>query len=135
MSILAYDLIKITIGSETLYARPIKWDREDNDGQGNDINKNPISPIRYMATCPNCAQLLEFDNNQLYSSSNDVKNNIMCTLCKHGNNRIEADDFKSESDVVIVEDNQSKILDVFRDPISDGVFVYTVDIDKYREIE
>ena len=55
-----YDLRQVLIGSHELMARPIKWDGEDETGSGQDADGDDITPILYMITCPECAQLIEF---------------------------------------------------------------------------
>jgi len=42
-----FDLIPIKFGNEEVDCRPIEWDSEN-------------VPIKYMTTCPKCAQLIEF---------------------------------------------------------------------------
>lgn len=72
----SFDLITVQIKDETIQARPIEWDRELADGKGNDKDGVPITPTRFMTTCPYCSQLIKFRHSDIYDGSN-----IKCPEC------------------------------------------------------
>lgn len=71
-----FDLIIVKIKNESIQGRPFEWDRTPADSAGNDEAGVPITPTRYMTTCPFCAQLIKFRPEELYDD-----NNIKCPSC------------------------------------------------------
>jgi hypothetical protein len=73
----AYDLLNIKINDKDTTARPIAWDSYDNRGIGKKDNDEDINPIRFMTTCVECAQLIEFNIDE--AKRGDM--NIGCLRC------------------------------------------------------
>jgi len=79
LSINAYELKAVSIGDETVYARPVAWDQEDEDGFGNSKTGEPISAITWETVCPTCGQLLHFNASHVFSG-----NLVVCNVCGAG---------------------------------------------------
>lgn len=90
-----FDLIPIKFGDEEISCRPIEWDSEN-------------VPIKYMTTCPKCAQLIEF-------MIEDVcEDRYYCPNCENGKKEYavcmdESDDDDMDIDE-IVEEQENDIL-------------------------
>lgn len=79
-----FNLFKIKILDEELYARPIEWDDEIVDIEGHNALGEQVNAIKYECTCPNCSNLIEFTINDIYKDYNN-NDNIKCPLCNSGN--------------------------------------------------
>lgn len=80
-----YSLTSVRIKSEGIYARPVGWDRPDEDGFGNGKNGRPIQAIEWHTTCPFCGNLIHFGLDSLYVAEDGSANNIRCEECNSGN--------------------------------------------------
>lgn len=108
-----YDLKEVRLGTEVLYARPIEWDREQADGNGNDKFGNPILPIKFESTCPKCAQLISFGPKDIFFSTKGFES-IACTTCSAG---------AEQAPVAAVVVNKIKAdKSPFVDPLADNSF-------------
>lgn len=76
-----YDLLDITVGGEEIAARPIAWSGVD-EGEGLDADGNSITVLKYVSTCPKCAQLMEFTPAEVAKSGDD--NIVICQTCGAG---------------------------------------------------
>lgn len=108
-----FDLKEFKIGKDTAYARPIGWDGVDADGCGNDKDGKPITAIRFAATCPACAQLVEFNASDMFKGSDNSENNIICLSCNAG---VELTPNKPAAIAKVVE-----IKSPFVDPVAGGL--------------
>lgn len=68
-----YDLLPLTIAGEQLYVRPIEflYDAKTNEA---------TEAIKYVSTCPKCAQLLEVEAKDIIES-NDKYYYSACSEC------------------------------------------------------
>lgn len=69
------------LGTYTLSARPVQWDRVIVDINGRDVNKEYAIPILYEGTCPYCSNLLEIMPNII---------SIKCIHCKKGEDKFDS---------------------------------------------
>lgn len=74
-----YDLLEINVGQETLQARPIEWSGEIVDGYGNDSDGELVKAIKWMTTCPECADLIEFESKSIFVIDDDK--HVICQSC------------------------------------------------------
>ena len=56
-----FELVKVLVADEAVLARPVKWDREADDGEGHDADGKFITPIAYECVCPHCGNMVIFD--------------------------------------------------------------------------
>ena len=124
----AYNLIDIQIKNQKTQARPVAWDREIWDGEGNDRSGNPVSPTEFNTTCPFCASLVHFNAEDLYTSLSGIENNVGCDACGAANQPSEVVEENSED---AVEANYT----TFRDPIAAGLFGGEVDFSRLEKID
>lgn len=138
MSVPAYDLIEVNVGSHTIAARPIEWDGKDYDGAGNGENGQQINAIVFMTTCPACAQLVQFNKTDIYTADDKSINNVRCTSCNLGRNPTPSPDDIHDLVVVLDEPEQpsddeadsAPSADIFIDPILSGDYEIAVDADR-----
>lgn len=107
-----FELITVKLADEFVQARPVAWDKEIVDGFGNDKDGNEVTPVEFDATCPKCGNLVHFSTKDIYKVSGD--DNIKCGECFAGNERAP---------------------DLFKDPISAGVFKMDVDVDLLTKLD
>jgi hypothetical protein len=136
-----YDLIYVRVGSEVLQARPIAWDREVWDGEGNDREGNPVEAIEFVTTCPHCANLIQFKKDEIYYTSEaDVSisdrwavggapTDVGCVTCGVGNPKLEVNDSVEEEPKIAV------VRTSFKDPIADGLFGDEIDFTRLQTID
>lgn len=79
-----YSLKPVFVDGVVLHARPTEWDKPSTDGFGNDADGNPIVPTKFMATCPQCAQMIIFTPNDMFVGKDGSPDNIACGECKAG---------------------------------------------------
>ena len=122
-----YGLKDVVVGKESIMARPVGWDKEDYDGFGHDKDGNDVNAIQWHATCPACAQLLDFEHKDVYVVDNVEY--VGCSSCKTGEKpEISgisglAKEELGISNPVDIEELVGKLEDAkFIDPIADGLF-------------
>jgi hypothetical protein len=125
---LCYQFIDIQIKDCKSQARPVSWDREIWDGNGNDIKGNPVNPIEFDTTCPFCANLIHFRVQDLYVAENGTINNIECGSCGVSNLRVESE-IKVEGKMV------EPTVTTFRDPIAAGLFGDEIDFERLKQFD
>ena len=72
-----YRRIDIVVGGESLTARPIEFEYDNEE--------NPIKVLKYETTCPNCGQAIQFALSETIII-NDISN-VSCT-CDANNKKI-----------------------------------------------
>lgn len=71
----AYQLISVMVGDTEIDARPVEWVELEHNGEGYDLEGEPLKPIAYQTTCPHCAQLISF-------KVEDIKEGkVICPTC------------------------------------------------------
>lgn len=123
-----YQLIDVQIGNQQTQARPVAWDREIWDGNGNDKNGEPVKPTEFNTTCPFCANLIHFNVDELYIAVDGSSNNVGCYTCKVANQKSEIASEEKETTVVASRTT-------FRDPIAEGLFGDEIDFEKLKKID
>jgi hypothetical protein len=139
-----YELIHVRVGSEVLQARPIAWDREVWDGEGNDRDGVPVEAVEFVTTCPFCANLIQFKKDEIYYSSNPgasdkgpgtsrwavggAPTDVGCVTCGAGNAKLEVEELEPELETVVVRTS-------FKDPIASGLFGDEVDFERLKVID
>ena len=133
MSIPAYDLIEISVGTHIVSARPIEWDGKDYDGGGNDADGKPINAVVYMTTCPVCAQLINFKHEEIYIALDKSERNIKCPSCGLGKDGASTPDDVHDLVVLLDEDSDTVYKNgtstLFVDPILSGEFDIPIEVD------
>lgn len=65
----AYELLEIRMKegehTEVLYARPIKWNKDDFTGEGIDDEGHEIEAVEWEFSCPDCGQLSTIDKDNV----------------------------------------------------------------------
>lgn len=84
-----YEWSEITVYKELVRARPVGWDREIVDSDGNDKDGIPVVAVEFETTCPYCGNLLQFKTSDIYCSVGNSAN-IKCGTCNKGNEKIVA---------------------------------------------
>ena len=128
-----YQLIDIQIKNDKTQARPIAWDRTLVDGEGNDEAGKPVVSIKFATTCPFCANLIEFNRDDLYTATNKSINNIKCETCGAANQKAEIaakeEEEKKTENVVVAH------YTTFRDPIAAGLFGEEIDFERLEKMD
>ena len=120
----AYDLVYITIGTETVGARPTSWDAEDVTGSGVDVNGNEVNPTEWMTTCPACADLVNVLKPNIYIATDKTEYCVKCPTCETGK------EFKKSQFAAASEPAERKPdAATFIDPIKKGLFDHSIDRD------
>lgn len=117
-----YEFINIIIKDVDMQARPTGWDREIYDNEGNDRFGVQVKPTTFETVCPFCANLVSFDQVEIYESPDGAKNNVKCSHshCEAGNPGIDKTKvYKAE----------------FSDPIAAGLFGDEIDFKRLKKID
>lgn len=134
-----YTLMPVYIGPHMVYSRPIEWNAEDVDGFGNDKEGKPVKAVRWHSTCPECAQLIDFDNSKIFTDGKDLF--VACEECGTGSTsektalssaKVEEKDdvFEDEEDLHDSWLPMSKTTtSMFVDPISAGKIMIDVNLE------
>ena len=128
-----YKLIDVKLSREKIQARPVAWDREIHDGEGNDRKGNPAISTEFHATCPYCGNLVHFARTDIYKDSL-AEDNVKCGECKRGNKPVDGDlEAVKEVKVTLPEFKAKK--QSFIDPIGSGIFDVEVDMELLEKVE
>ena len=119
-----YELITIKVKKEEVLARPVAWDREIYDGEGNDKKGVPVNPTEFHATCPHCGNLIHFSLEDMYVAVSG-ENNVKCGECGAADIPAEA----KEEKVILPSDV------VFLDPIAEGLFDLEIDEELLKKVD
>lgn len=119
----SFDLISIKIKNEHVQARPIEWDREPADGKGNGADGEPITPVKFMTTCPYCAQLINFRCDELYDGDN-----LKCPACSAHTPPSKVESMTIEMEMAQAPDIKFSVVESpFIDPVANKL----IDTDNY----
>ncbi len=119
-----YELISVIVKGETVFARPVAWDREIYDGMGNDAKGEPAVPTEYHATCPHCGNLIHFLVDDMYVAISG-KNNIRCGECGAASAPAESVETKVIQPVDMT----------YLDPIAEGLFDIEIDQELLEKLD
>jgi len=119
MEQVTYKLGEFIVAGVKSSARPIEWDREIIDGEGNDAFGVPAIPIKYECSCPNCGNCVSFSASLLCvkcpecGAGNDVfSEQYESPFCDPGE-FVEVDtDFMSDSEEEDAGEDQADVPDV-----------------------
>jgi hypothetical protein len=128
-----YEFIDIKLSGERIQARPVAWDREIYDGEGNDRKGNPVVATEFHATCPYCGNLVHFARTDIYKDS-FAEDNIKCLMCKRGAEAVgSASTIVKKVKIELPSFTPKK--QVFIDPIASGLFDVEVDLELLEKVE
>jgi len=105
-----FDLITVNFKGRSIAARPIEWNRQPVNAAGDDEDGVPISPVKYVTTCPWCAQLVIFIVNDIMTGIDGP--NVKCTSCGAVSENVH------QSVDVVIEPVVKELVDPFIDPIA-----------------
>lgn len=123
-----YELITVQVKGETVLARPVAWDREIYDGEGNDAKGDPANPTEYQASCPHCGNLIHFSNDDIYEGITGA-DNVKCEECGAHAKKADVEDDPDTTSAIEPKEV------TFLDPIADGLFDLDVDLDLLKELD
>ena len=126
-----YDLINVVIKKEQVQARPIAWDREIYDTDGNDVKGEPVEAVEFHTTCPYCGDLIHFAKDEiLWIAENDQpEGNVQCEECGAGKKLEISEDGTPQPRQI------SAVQVEFLDPIAEGLFDVEIDQELFEKVE